>query len=121
MNKTFQTNKKPFILAIEFESNQPVQIKIEAEDKLKPNTFYCKKKVSIDGVNKFKIRFAKTPVNLFFTIYPASYETYSDYLKFGKSQPKKFKITKTEIMPMETGSKISRFYQSFAEDAIIIK
>jgi hypothetical protein len=62
MNKTFQTNKRPFILGIEFTSTQSVKVKIEAQDKNTPYTYYCKKEVEINGSNKFKIKFPTTPI-----------------------------------------------------------
>ncbi len=120
MNKTFQTHKKPFIMGIEFKSNQPVMVKVEAYDKLSPTTFYCKRQVKIDGSNKFKIKLPTTPASLVFLIYPASYANYKDYIVFGKTQPKKFEIVKTEELTLEKGSAVSRFIQSFAEDAQII-
>ncbi len=120
MNKTFKTNKKPFILGLDFISNQPVNVKIEAQDTLSPFTYYCKKEVKVNGSNKFKVKLPNTPNDLIFKIYPASYESYKDYLLFGKNVPKKFKITKTEVLSNNGGSATSRYMQSIAEDAIII-
>ena len=118
MNRTFKTDKKPFILSIEFESSSPVNVKIEAQDKFNQSVYYCKKEVKINGSNVFKLKFNKTPKELIFKIYPATYQSYNDYLTFGKSQMKKFNIVSTKVL--SDGSPISRFLQMMAVDAVII-
>lgn len=120
MNRTFHTNKQPFLLELEFKSSQQNLLKIEVQDKLKPWTMYFKKEIKIDGVNKFKIKFPHSPSDLIFKIYPSEYKSYNEYVQFGRTRPKTFQIVKTEITKLIKESAFSRAIQKFAVDAVVI-
>jgi hypothetical protein len=48
------------------------------------------------------------------------HQSYNEYLKFGKSAPKKFQIVKTDVVLNGNESPLSRYAQNIAEDAIVV-
>lgn len=127
MNRSLNSNKKPFTLGINFKSSKPTSIKIEAKDKNKPMTYFYRQEYELNGERKFEIPFPQSPNQLEFRVYPANFKSYQDYQQFGKNQPKLFDITSSEILPLKTkvnwlsdkDKRFIKFAQDFCENASI--
>ena len=121
MNRTLQSNKKQFTLAIDFTSTKLSTVKIEALDKndLVPPTYYYRQEFEINGTRKFRIPFPQSPNELIFKVYPANFKTYNDYVQHGKNRPKTFDIVSSTTLPLETKttwfSKKDRDFVKFAQ------
>jgi hypothetical protein len=90
------TNKVPLTIVIGVQTQREQEMKIEAHDGGKPNTFYVNRKGLVNGYREFELKFPQSPINTVINIYNKRNGN------FMKDEDKSFILTKFDVKALKT-------------------